>query len=95
MGLMLTRLCFSGKISWLPPSIYVATCEMDMNLFPYDTQHCPLHFVSMNYDSTQLNMTALKPLFNLPDSSYESTEWELQVRDIMISLSFGRQKLNN
>ncbi|XP_075265680.1 neuronal acetylcholine receptor subunit beta-2-like, partial [Convolutriloba macropyga] len=67
-----------GKISWLPPSIYVATCEMDMNLFPYDTQHCPLHFVSMNYDSTQLNMTALKPLFNLPDSSYESTEWELQ-----------------
>merc|ERR1712076_123188 len=56
-----------GFISWVPPSIYVATCEMDMDLFPYDTQHCPLHFVSMNYDSSEVMILAKNPpTFNEP-----------------------------
>ncbi|XP_063712105.1 neuronal acetylcholine receptor subunit beta-2-like [Symsagittifera roscoffensis] len=66
-----------GLVAWLPPSIYLASCDMDMNLFPYDTQHCPLHFVSINYDSDEVQLEATGALFNDPDSSYESTEWEL------------------
>lgn len=46
----------NGKVLWVPPSLFVALCELDLRLWPFDTQVCSLKFGSWTYDSQQIDM---------------------------------------
>ena len=43
-----------GIVSWEPPAIYKAQCDIDVAYFPFDQQLCRFKFGSWSYDGTQV-----------------------------------------
>ncbi|XP_055335167.1 acetylcholine receptor subunit beta-like 1 [Paramacrobiotus metropolitanus] len=43
-----------GDISWLPPSIYKSTCEINVVYFPFDIQTCKMRFRSWTWNSQEV-----------------------------------------
>lgn len=33
---------YDGQVIWEPPAIYRSSCLMNLEFFPFDTQHCAL-----------------------------------------------------
>ncbi|XP_075257854.1 neuronal acetylcholine receptor subunit beta-4-like isoform X2 [Convolutriloba macropyga] len=66
----------NGMIQWMPPSIYHSSCLMDVLYFPYDTQKCPMKFVSVTYDESQLDITCHDVIFD-PFAFSPSAEWKV------------------
>lgn len=33
-----------GKVKWIPPSIFKSTCQINIEMFPYDRQNCSMKF---------------------------------------------------
>ena len=46
----------TGAHFWLAPVVMHLGCGMNVDLFPFDTQICPLHFGSFTYDRSKLNL---------------------------------------
>ncbi|CAH1802893.1 unnamed protein product [Owenia fusiformis] len=50
------RADFTGDIRWLFPSIIMTSCKIDMMLFPFDTQRCPIQYGSWMLTGNQLDL---------------------------------------
>ncbi|OAF67402.1 hypothetical protein A3Q56_04876 [Intoshia linei] len=64
---------FDGTIMWVPTSIVKATCKMNLENFPFDTQMCELKFGSWTYSSNQLDLQisdSLAIMHNYVDNRY-------------------------
>ena len=35
---------YGGKVKWIPPCIFKSTCQINIEMFPYDHQTCRLKF---------------------------------------------------
>ncbi|XP_035537816.1 cholinergic receptor, nicotinic, alpha 11 [Morone saxatilis] len=46
----------SGYASYLPPGIFMSTCNVDVRWFPFDIQRCELKFGSWTYDGWLLDL---------------------------------------
>ncbi|XP_063725204.1 neuronal acetylcholine receptor subunit alpha-3-like isoform X2 [Symsagittifera roscoffensis] len=66
-----------GTIQWMPPSIYHSSCLMDVLYFPYDTQRCPMKFVSVTYDESQLDILCDDEVIFDPVAFSPSAEWKV------------------
>lgn len=44
-----------GYINWVPPAIFVSSCSIDVEYFPFDEQECEMKFGSWTYNAEQLN----------------------------------------
>jgi len=44
-----------GSVSWMPPALFRATCNIKVKLFPFDKQQCRLIFRSTDYDATLMD----------------------------------------
>lgn len=47
---------YSGFIHWEPPVIYNSMCDINIEYFPYDEQHCKMQFGSWTYDPSTLDI---------------------------------------
>ncbi|XP_055389268.1 acetylcholine receptor subunit beta-like 2 [Condylostylus longicornis] len=76
---------YTGEVFWEPPAIYKASCEMNVEYFPYDEQICFMKFGSWTYNGLQVD---LKHLDQTPGSNlvkvgidlsefYLSVEWDI------------------
>ncbi|XP_014488379.1 PREDICTED: acetylcholine receptor subunit alpha-type acr-16-like [Dinoponera quadriceps] len=45
-----------GRVLWVPPAQYVGLCELDLHLWPFDTQICTMTFGSWTYHGEQIDM---------------------------------------
>lgn len=45
-----------GTVFWIPPSHFLAFCDMDLRLWPFDTQICELHLGSWMFSGDQLDL---------------------------------------
>ena len=45
-----------GLVLWIPPSIFMSSCSIDITHFPFDVQVCHLQFGSWTYDGLQLDI---------------------------------------
>ncbi|XP_058503181.1 neuronal acetylcholine receptor subunit alpha-7-like isoform X1 [Solea solea] len=46
----------SGFCEYLPPGIFISTCNVDVRWFPFDIQHCELKFGSWTFDGWLLDI---------------------------------------
>ena len=47
---------YDGTVTLFEPVIYTVYCQVDMYLFPYDTQYCVLRWASWEFTLDKLNM---------------------------------------
>lgn len=50
---------YTGLVVWKPPSIYKSFCQINIEYFPYDKQHCEMKFGGWSYNGFLLNMQQL------------------------------------
>ena len=67
---------YGGNVEWLPPALFRSSCTMDVALFPFDRQKCPLIFSSSTYDKRDLIFTDVSYVY--VDSRFTETEWHLE-----------------
>ncbi|CAH1802894.1 unnamed protein product [Owenia fusiformis] len=53
---ILVRVDHTGDIRWLVPGIIKTSCQIDMMLFPFDTQRCPIQYGSWTLNGNQLDL---------------------------------------
>ena len=46
----------NGSVRWFPPTITEASCLMDVQYFPFDTQHCRFRYGSWSNDISGLDL---------------------------------------
>ncbi|CAH2102337.1 unnamed protein product [Euphydryas editha] len=46
----------TGEVTWLSHGIYVSVCDINVEQFPFDVQHCTMKWASWTYDGFQLDI---------------------------------------
>ncbi|KAJ4444374.1 hypothetical protein ANN_06166, partial [Periplaneta americana] len=46
----------NGEVLWVPPSQFQVFCDLDMRLWPFDTQYCHLTLGSWTYDGDHIDI---------------------------------------
>ena len=66
----------SGVCSWVPLGLFISSCSINIQWFPFDDQVCELKFGSWTYDGFKINLTLHNEVIDT--SSYSpSGEWDL------------------
>ncbi len=47
----------NGRVTWAPHALLRSHCELDLKMFPFDTQTCFLMFGSWTYDTSTVNVS--------------------------------------
>ena len=69
---------YNGNTLWIPPSILISTCMIDILKFPYDEQTCNLKFGSWTYDGFSLDLSFYNDADEVDIADYVvSNEWVL------------------
>ncbi len=72
----------TGAVHWVPPAIYITTCQVNVLNYPFDDQTCPLTMGSWVTPTSEMNIT-LPPtrdtegLDSIDTTYVANTEWEL------------------
>ena len=66
-----------GKVKWIPPSIFKSTCQINIELFPYDQQNCSMKFGSWTYDGDSIDIQFLGNSEMNTDLYLDSNEWDI------------------
>lgn len=45
-----------GRVLWVPPAQFIGLCDLDLRLWPFDTQICNMTFGSWTYHGEQIDM---------------------------------------
>ncbi|KAL3865515.1 hypothetical protein ACJMK2_042891 [Sinanodonta woodiana] len=65
-------------VNWIPPAIYVSSCEIDVQFFPFDQQMCEMKFGSWTFRRDQLSFQFYKGIPSLDMSDYlKSGTWDI------------------
>jgi len=65
-----------GKCEFIPPGIFLSTCQIDITWFPFDDQDCVLTFGSWTLNAKFLNLSISKDFGDISEFKTNS-EWEL------------------
>ncbi len=65
-----------GTCSWVPLGVFISSCSIDIQWFPFDDQFCTMKFGSWTYDGSEINLTSMSDQIDI--STYQpSGEWDL------------------
>ncbi|XP_043471113.1 acetylcholine receptor subunit alpha-like 1 isoform X1 [Leptopilina heterotoma] len=67
-----------GTVFWVPPAQFLAFCDLDLRLWPFDTQSCSLKLGSWTYSGDQIDLHLFKKPMKVPDLLITNTEWKLE-----------------
>ncbi|XP_002740880.1 neuronal acetylcholine receptor subunit alpha-3-like [Saccoglossus kowalevskii] len=65
-----------GTVYWVPPAVYKSSCQIDVDYFPFDEQHCRMKFGSWTYDGDHVDLGAISDKIEQEDY-WENGEWEI------------------
>ncbi|XP_033226542.1 acetylcholine receptor subunit alpha-type acr-16-like isoform X2 [Belonocnema kinseyi] len=65
-----------GTVFWVPPTQFLAFCDLDLRLWPFDTHTCSLKLGSWTYSGDQIDLHLFKKPMK-PDLLVSNTEWKL------------------
>ncbi|XP_078577411.1 neuronal acetylcholine receptor subunit alpha-9-like [Branchiostoma floridae x Branchiostoma japonicum] len=66
----------NGSVQWLYPITLRSSCLMDVSLFPYDVQSCPLKFSSWAYDGLAVDIVNTSATGD-SENFIKNEEWDL------------------
>ena len=65
-----------GTCSWVPLGLYISSCSINIQWFPFDDQFCHMKFGSWTYDGSKIDLKSKSDKMDV--STYqESGEWIL------------------
>ena len=85
----------TGNVRWSYQEKLVAFCEVDVQNFPFDRQHCTILLQSTIYDSSQFKLHSLYNVVRL--YNYINTEWEIShatIKEIDLYNIYYRQNFS-
>ncbi|KAF8367595.1 acr-2, partial [Pristionchus pacificus] len=47
----------NGDVTWVPPAMYLSSCRIDVEFFPFDEQTCDMIFGSWTYNSDEVRLS--------------------------------------
>ncbi|KAM8881362.1 acetylcholine receptor subunit beta [Synchiropus picturatus] len=75
----------NGRVTWTPPALYLSSCGVKVEYFPFDWQNCTMQFRSYTYDSTEIELkysldSKGKEIqeIRLDDAFSEGGEWHIR-----------------
>ncbi|KAK3096941.1 hypothetical protein FSP39_004975 [Pinctada imbricata] len=71
------KIMHTGYVTWVVPLVIKSACSVDVTYFPYDRQHCEIHFGSWIYDVSKLDLRCHPETPNL-DEYVLNNEFDLQ-----------------
>jgi len=75
-----------GSCLWVPPGLFLSTCKIDIQWFPFDDQHCKMKFGSWTYDSSGIDLQ-LQAIPGDISSFIANGEWQLISKNRPMSVS--------
>ncbi len=76
----------SGRVVWIPYAMFDTTCNLDMSMFPFDTQKCDLTFGSLAYPEFAVNLTFPDP----PADAVRDTFYKVNGEFDLVSIGHKR-----
>ena len=69
----------NGDIMWSNPAIFKFSCGLELEYFPFDTQHCTMKFSSWNYNNKLLSLKPNDDISKQIDilDTFSHSEWEI------------------
>jgi hypothetical protein len=67
----------TGHVMYNFPTVVSTYCNIDVSLFPWDKQNCPLKFGSWAYNGQQLDIISVSETLQIMNSESEQAEWEV------------------
>lgn len=77
------RIYNSGYTFWASPYIFKTLCKINVENFPFDTQHCKLQFGAWQYDGKEVNIVNDKTIAAMSKTRVPSGEWDVLKVDIV------------
>lgn len=68
----------NGVVLWVPPTEFQVFCDLDLRLWPFDTQSCYLNLRSWTYDADTLQIQVDVSEADMDDFIETSSEWEVE-----------------
>ncbi|XP_077255251.1 acetylcholine receptor subunit alpha-like 1 isoform X2 [Temnothorax americanus] len=65
-----------GQVLWVPPAQFIGLCELNLRLWPFDTQVCNMTFGSWTYHGEQIDMR-LSETENMERMYVKNAGWKL------------------
>ena len=66
----------NGEVQWVPGGKFVTSCQLDITLYPFDSQTCDMDFVDWTYDGRFVNLLNLSHQIGM-DVYKKHGEWEI------------------
>jgi hypothetical protein len=67
----------NGLVNWYPYMVFETKCDLDISLYPFDTQTCNIVFKTWSYSRWEVNLTVASPKVGfyefVPNSAWEVT----------------------
>ncbi|KAK3726421.1 hypothetical protein QZH41_004313 [Actinostola sp. cb2023] len=71
------RLQNTGYTTWAAPFIFQTLCKINVEEYPFDTQHCKIIFGAWQYNGNEVNIQNTKKLASIAKTSVTSGEWDV------------------